>query len=136
MLTGSSQLKPNTAHGAKIAKPPILKIYGIQLLILLCVSAGLFVVNITVAYSALLGGLIFIGPNFYFASLAFRYQGARAAKKIAETMYRGEVIKFLLSAVLFAAVFVLVEPISAGALFVAFIGMLLLNTALVIKMGQ
>lgn len=125
-----------TAQGAQIAKPPILKIYGIQSVILVCVSAGLSMVDRTMAYSALLGGLISIGPNFYFACSAFRYSGARAARHIARSVYRGEVLKFVLSAALFASVFVLVRPIAAGTLFAAFILATVVNTILVVKLGK
>lgn len=130
------QLHRQTARGARIAKPPFLKIYGVQWLALLCASAGLLVVDVTTAYSALLGGLISIGPNSYFARAAFRYSGARAANDVARALYRGEVLKFLLSAALFASVFVLVKPLAAGTLFGAFILMTVINTILVVKLGN
>lgn len=132
----ASQLSKQTARGARIAKPPILKIYGIQCVILLVFCSGLWIVNLTVAYSALLGGLISIGPNIYFACSAFRYAGARAAQDIARSMYRGEVLKFMLSAALFAMVFVLVRPLAAGTLFAAFILTTVVNTILVVKLGK
>lgn len=111
-------------------------IYGIQFGVLAVLSASLLFVDMTMAYSALLGGLISIGPNFYFACSAFRYSGARAAQHIARSIYRGEVLKFLLSAALFACVFVLIKPLAAGTLFAAFILATVVNTILVVKLGK
>lgn len=71
-------------------------------------------------YSALLGGLIFIVPNAWFVHRVFRYQGARAAPLMVAEVFRGEAIKFSLTAILFAAVFLLIEPVSAPALLFTF----------------
>ena len=128
-------MKQQAAQGARIAKPPIAKIYTIQCIVLLAVSAGLLVVNPVTAYSALLGGMISVVPNGYFALTAFRYSGARSARFIANSLYRGEVTKFVLSAALFATVFVLVKPISAGTLFTAFILTMVLNTVLIYRLA-
>ena len=132
----ASQLNKQTARGAQIPKPPILKIYGIQCAALLLVCAGLSVVDWTTAYSALLGGLLSIGPNTYFACSAFRYSGAGAAANVARSIYRGEVLKFVFSAVLFALVFVMVKPLAAGTLFTAFILTTVINTILIVSLGR
>ncbi|GGI86663.1 F0F1 ATP synthase subunit I [Legionella impletisoli] len=65
------------------------------------------------AQSAALGGLVSIIPNAYFAWKVFQYQGARAARKIVNSLYQGEAIKIFLTLVLFALVFVLfsVKPL-------------------------
>jgi ATP synthase protein I len=52
------------------------------------------------AYSAILGGVTAILPNFYFARRLFVQTGAQAAKKIIRAFYRGEAIKLLLTAAL------------------------------------
>ena len=132
----AKQLDNNTALGARIKKPPILIIYGTQFAVLLCVCAGLLAVDMTTAYSALLGGLISIGPNTYFACSAFRYTGARAANNVARSVYRAEILKFVLSAALFASAFVLVRPLAAGALFAAFIVATVVNSLLIVKLGN
>jgi len=59
------------------------------------------------AYSALLGGLAFVIPNVLFASKLFQYQGARSARQIVSSFYKGEALKLVLSALIFTAVFVL-----------------------------
>lgn len=125
-----------TARGAQIPKPPILKIYGIQCAALLLIGVGLIAVDWTTAYSAFLGGLISIGPNTYFACSAFRYSGAGAADHVARSIYRGEVIKFVFSAALFALIFATVRPLAAGTLFTAFILTTVINTILIVKLGK
>ena len=132
----AKQLKQNSARGARITKPPFLKIYASQTIVLVVIAAGLLFVNSTMAYSVLLGGLISIVPNTYFAILAFRYSGARAANNVAKSLYFGEVGKFVLTATLFACVFVLVRPLAAAALFAAFIVMMVLNWVLVLRLSN
>lgn len=132
----AKQFKNITAHGARIAKPPVLKIYASQFLVLATLSAALLYVDVTVAYSVLLGGVISILPNLYFALLAFRFSGARAVEAVTKSLYRGEVGKFILTAALFACVFVLVKPLSVGALFAMFIAMMVLNSFLVLRLSS
>lgn len=107
--------------GAPIAKPPLGKLYGTQLSLLLAVVAGLLWIDTIIASSALLGGLISIGPSYFFARQVFRFRGARFAPQIAQAFYVGETGKFLLTAAAFAAVFALVKPVNAAALFAAYL---------------
>ena len=79
------------------------------------------------AYSVLLGGLIQIIPQAWFARQAFRYAGARRVQSIVSAMYWGETGKVVLSAVLFTATFLLVSPLSVGALFSSFVTMILVQ---------
>nr|WP_255666567.1 MULTISPECIES: F0F1 ATP synthase subunit I [unclassified Legionella] len=65
------------------------------------------VYNANAASSALLGGMVCIVPNAYFASKLFKYQGARSAKKIVNSFYKGEALKIVISIFLFTAVFLL-----------------------------
>ena len=130
------QLKDKTAGGARIAKPPFIRIFIILCVVLACTSAGLMFVDKVIAYSALLGGLILVAPNLYFASSGFRDSGARPANEVAKSLYRAEAGKFVLTAVAFACVFILVKPLSAGALFAMFIFMMVLNWVLVVRLGQ
>jgi ATP synthase protein I len=111
--------------GATIARPPLGKLYATQTVTLLALAAGLWWLDSTAAYSALLGGLISIGPNSYFARQAFRFRGALAGPLVARAFYRGETGKFVLTATAFAVVFAAVKPLNALALWVAFLGMTL-----------
>jgi len=129
-------LRKKTATGAQIAKPPFLRIFTCQSLVLVLVVAILLPIDWQSAYSVLLGGLISIVPNGYLASLAYRFTGARAASDVAGSLYRGEVGKFVLTAVMFALVFVMVKPLSAPALFAAFILTTVLNWVLVLRMSK
>lgn len=101
--------RPQT--GATIARPPLWKLYTLQTGILLVICAGLLWIDTVTAYSALLGGLISIAPNSYFARQVFRFRGAAAARHIARAFYQGETGKFLLTATAFAVVFATVKPL-------------------------
>jgi ATP synthase protein I len=76
------------------------------------------------AGSALLGGMVCIIPNAYFARKLFKYQGARSAKQIVNSFYKGEAIKMILSIALFTAVFVYVK-ITPLAFFASYIMVLM-----------
>lgn len=101
---------------------PVLKVLLAQLAAVFLMTVVLSVVaGWTAVYSAAFGGLVAWLPNVYFALMAFRYRGARAARNIVKSFYAGEAGKFVLTAVLFALVFVSVKPLNAPVLFGAFI---------------
>lgn len=87
------------------------------------VVAGLLVgvgFGVTAGGSALVGGLICWLPNCWFAWRAFRYRGARAARRIVRSFYIGQAGKMLLTAGLFALAFIHMDPLSPLALFAGF----------------
>lgn len=102
---------------------------------LVIVAAGFAAYDKVVAYSVLLGGLISILPNAYFARLAFRRTGARLASEVVRLFYRGEAGKFLLTTALFAATFVSVKPINVVALFVTFGLVTLMNWIVAVSLS-
>jgi ATP synthase protein I len=110
-----------------------MRVFVIQLVGLAVLSAGLLTVNLTQAYSVLLGGLISIIPNAYFTRWAFRYSGARAAGDVARSFYRGEAGKFVLTVVMFAGVFILVKPLTVELIFGAYILMTIVNWVLALR---
>lgn len=116
--------------GAAIARPPLGKMFGALAVLLGIVCAGLAIFDVVLAYSALLGGAIWLMPNLYFARQAFRFRGARAAPHIARALYLGETGKFVLTVVAFGVVFAAIEPLNAPALWVAYIGMMIAGAAL------
>jgi ATP synthase protein I len=118
----AQQLRP-VQSGAPLSRPPLERIYGAQLAILLTIAAVLLAVDNITAYSALMGGLISIGPCYFFARQVFRFRGARLAPQITQAFYAGEAGKFLLTAVAFAVVFATVKPLHAGILLLAYLGM-------------
>lgn len=114
----------------------MLKIYGLQCVALVLFSIAVFPFDWVAAYSALAGGLISIVPNAYFARQAFRYSGARRAREISQAFYRGEMGKYLSTAVLFAGVFAGLSPLNVLVLFLAYLVIMLLNTLLVARFGR
>ena len=104
-----------------LRKPPVFRVIIAQAVITAVLFSVLFAVSFTSAISALLGGLICLVPNAYLVYRAFSHSGARAAKKIVNEFYKGEVGKFFLTACGFSLVFVLVRPLDAVALFSAFV---------------
>lgn len=112
-----------TQVGAALARPPLGRLYAAQTAVLLLISIGLLWVDVTVAYSTLLGGLISVGPSYYFARHAFRFRGARFARHITRAFYVGAAGKFMLTAVAFAVVFAVVKPLNAAVVLLAYLGM-------------
>lgn len=94
-----------------IAKPPLLRITLIQLSVLLVSAVAAVPLGREIVHSVLAGGLVQVATSAYFARLAFRYQGARRIGMAVQAMYRGEMGKIVLSAVLFAVAFALVTPL-------------------------
>ena len=92
----------------QLNKRGIIRLWIIQLATTLCI-AGFFLIayDIKASASALLGGLVYIIPSAYFASKLFKYQGARAARQIVNSFYKGEAAKIFLSMLLFTLVFAL-----------------------------
>lgn len=121
--------------GASIKGPALGKLYATQIALLSATSLGLLSVDITTAYSVLLGGLTFIVPTGFFARQAFRFRGAQATQRIAQAFYRGETTKFVLTAMAFALIFTLVKPLNLMALWLAYIAALFVHHGLAIRFG-
>jgi len=109
---------------------PLGKWLIIEMAVLLIVSLLWLLESRLAGYSALIGGLIFVIPNAYFAHRAYRYQGARQMHLAVSNIFRAESIKLALTAVFFAAVFTLMEPVHVPALLFTFAVMVVLGTAL------
>lgn len=121
-------MKQQAVRGAQLSKPNFIPVFSLQVAALIVLAAALyFMTDEVTAYSALLGGSIAIGPNFYFALQAFRYSGARAASEVASSFYRGEAGKFVMTAMGFAVCFAAVKPLDAAATFLTYIFMVVLN---------
>ncbi len=111
-----------------IKKPPIFKIFCTQLAATLLVSAIYYLLEGRVAaYSALLGGLVFVIPQLYFGIKAFMFSGARAIDKIVVNFYKGESSKIIIIVIGFALVFSFIRPIDYFSLYSAFIAILIVN---------
>ena len=73
------------------------------------------------AKSAALGGIACLVPSLAFAYRAFRFSGARSARKILSSFYSGEALKLVLTALIFALIFINVKTLNVAALFGGFI---------------
>lgn len=105
----------------QLNKRGILRLWLVQLGITLILAALCAIAfNAQAAKSALLGGLVSIIPSAYFAIKLFKHQGARAAKQIVNSFYKGEALKIILSIILFTAVFILCK-ITPLAFFASYI---------------
>ena len=111
-------------QGARLSRPPAHRITLSQLALLLLCWASLHHWDEPAANSFLLGGLILIVPNAWFALGVFRWRGASVARQAVRASYAAEVGKFLLTFAGFAAVFATVRPIVAWAVFAGYIAML------------
>lgn len=116
-------------RGRPIAIPPAYLISLLQLMILLPACLLLSLSDQSWGLSALCGGLVAIIPQAWFAVRAFRFKGAINTRLAVRSMYAGEVGKFLLSATGFAALFILLRPVFAPAVFGAYLIMLVLQIA-------
>ncbi len=104
-----------------LQRPPIHRVVVVQLLVCILLGLMLLPFGYNVCLSSILGGLCCALPNAYFIWRAFRFHGARQAKQIVSSFYRGAAGKLLLTAASFTMVFTLAEPVAPLALFGSFI---------------
>ncbi|MFV8572280.1 ATP synthase subunit I [Marinobacter sp. SBS5] len=119
-----------TRYRKAITYVPLAKWLTIEMATLIILSLLWLTESRLAGYSAFIGGLIFVIPNAYFAHRTFRYQGARQIHVAVGNMFRAESIKLALTAIFFAAVFTLMEPVHVPALLFTFAVMVVLGTAL------
>ncbi|HIG92323.1 MAG: F0F1 ATP synthase assembly protein I [Methylococcales bacterium] len=83
----------------------VSKILAMQILIVAVVASGFFLWGTGQSFiSSLLGGVVAIIPNLYFA-LKVSSSTGQDAKKVVRTFYVGESAKLILTAVMFFLVF-------------------------------
>jgi ATP synthase protein I len=107
-----------------IPKPPLTRVAIYQLAALLPASGLLLLMDTVLAYSVLVGGLVQIVPQAWFARQAYKYSGAQQASLVVRAMYRGETGKVVLAATLMAVLFTLYKQWNFFALFMAYIAMI------------
>ncbi len=73
------------------------------------------------AYSALLGGLIYLVPNLYQVKQVFSTSDSNNIRQILRDLYKSEIWKMALTIVLFGVVFSTVKPIEPFSIFGVFI---------------
>ena len=92
-----------------------------QLVLTLVITVILMFFGIVVSYSALMGGVIATVANAFFAKRVFGNYRAQNPGMLLAQIYSAEITKLILVGALFAAAIAWIEPLSAGALFGAFI---------------
>lgn len=107
-----------------IPKPPLTRVAIYQLAALLPASGLLLLMDTVLAYSVLVGGLVQVVPQAWFARQAYKYSGAQQASLVVRAMYRGETGKVVLAATLMAVLFTLHKQWNFFALFIAYIAMI------------
>jgi len=102
--------------GLKIAFKQILITF---IVVIVCTATIFLIWDKTFAISALIGGFIGIIPNMIFAFKAFRYAGARSAKKVVESFFSGIKIKMVLTVILSSLVFkfIVIQPLPFFSMF-------------------
>ena len=79
------------------------------------------------AYSAVLGGLACLLPNFLFARFAFRYSATGSAALMLRWFYIGEAVKIIVTALIFALIINRVDELNFAAMFITYIVALMMN---------
>lgn len=92
-----------------------------QFLVSIALGVVLLAVGPVYAYSALAGGLIAATSNALFAGRMFSDYRAQDPEKLLYRLYGAELLKLLAAGLGFAGMILWVEPLSAGALFGAFL---------------
>lgn len=101
---------------------PVTAVLVAQLGLSAVLAAVLWGVDgIVAAYSALLGGLAAVVPNSFLALRLIAPRRDAGAGALLRAAYVGEAGKLALTVLAFSAVFVLVKPLAAGALFAGFV---------------
>ncbi len=112
----------NIRNRTPLHRLPVVRVLFAQAVVGLTAAVFCGVVfGIVAGYSGLLGGLIALSANVYFAFKAFRYFGARSARAVVQSLWAGEMGKQILAAALFALVFVGVKPLEPIALFTGYL---------------
>ena len=114
-----------TPNKSPFHRTPAFPVLVLQLIVTLAVALALWIFQGLIAgYSGLLGGLVALIPNSYFAFRVYRYSGARSARAIVGEFYSGEAGKLILTAVLFITVWLAVKPLVVAAVFGGYIAVL------------
>jgi len=98
-----------------------------QAIILFLMSLLLALFDFVVAYSALLGGLIFLLPQIWHAWRHFNKPSGVTPNRALAELYAGQIWKMALMATFYALVFVLIHPLSGFSLFATLLLMQVIN---------
>jgi len=102
-------------------KRRVKRLVSMQFFVALILALGLLLVDPVYAYSSLAGGLIAAVANAAFARRVFADYRAQEPQLLLMRLYGAELLKLVLVGVLFAGVYLWIEPLSPGALLGAFL---------------
>lgn len=115
--------KGNRRHGAhsRKARSQAFNIILIKAAVCVLLSLVLLLHSPVTAWSALLGGGIYLLPHLYFTHRALTFRQNQSARAALGEMYMSQIWKMGLSALAFAATFILIQPLNPFSLFGTFI---------------
>lgn len=117
--------------------PPVYKVIVAQLAASAIIAAiFLTFAGVVVAYSGLIGGLISAISNSFFAAQAFRYTGARNAKRIVQGFMTGEIGKLIIVIGLFALSFGLITTLNGYVMIFTFVSVQLVGVVASARMNH
>lgn len=106
---------------SNLKPPPVYRIILVQLVATVVLAAALLAFASPVAaMSVLLGGLVSVVPNAYFAFQAFRFRGASNANRVLRSFKKGLAGKLALTILLFAMVFTLFSSVNEAIVIAGF----------------
>lgn len=109
---------------------------GLQVLLVICLIVALMLLILfskTEAYSALLGGMAYIVPNYCFTRFAFRHSGEESAVLALRWFFIGEAIKLIATAIIIALCLMYIKPLHTFAFFAVFVLAMMINLKFLLK---
>lgn len=126
--------KSSGVTGASIKAPPLVRMFVRLGGILSALVLVMFAFDKNMAVSALLGGMTFVVPQGYLAYRMFAHRGARQARKIVDSFYRGVTGKFILSGLMVALTLLAYREMNMAPYAIAYVLMWFANTVLMAAM--
>ena len=113
--------KPKQGVHSRKTRAKIFRIFLLQAVLCVAVAAILLLDSPVTAWSALLGGGLYLIPNLYFAHRALSFREKQSAGRALTEMYVSQIWKMGISILGFSAVFILIQPLNPFSLFGTFI---------------
>ena len=112
-------------HKDKVARLLKQQLWVLFILIILawCIDFFYATPQQLISKSVALGGLLNYISQAVFTWFTFRYTGYQARRHIVQQLYRGQLIKWLITLSGFALIFITIRPLSAPTLFIGFMVM-------------
>ncbi len=97
------------------------QMFWLEALVMLAIGGVALGHGVEAAYSALLGGMISLLPDYYFARRVFRRYTDRSPVEAAAMMLRAEIVKITLAVLMFAAIFAFIVALNVLALILGYV---------------